>query len=168
VLNNPEVIRLALERAHGGLWLPQELQARQKNVRVALDQLSRQGERLFEAYLAGVVELSEFERTKADLARKAEQLLAQQRQLELSASHRQEIVALTACIEGFCETVRVGLAHANFTQKRQLVELLIDRVIVDDGMVEIRYVIPTSRDGPRILFCQLRLNYLHPTITVMQ
>jgi hypothetical protein len=36
------------------------------------------------------------------------------------------------------------LAEATFEQKRQLVELLIDRVIVTMDEVEIRYVIPTS------------------------
>ena len=135
---------------------------------MALEQLANQNSRLLEAYLAGVVELSEFERTKLDLARKADQLRLQQRQLELSASHRQELVDLTVSIEGFCDSVRAGLAGANFEQKRRLVELLIDRVIVEDGVVEIQYVVPTSRDGPRILFCQLRLNHLHTTITVMQ
>jgi len=34
--------------------------------------------------------------------------------------------------------VRKCLADANFDQKRALLELLIDRVIVTDGVVEIR------------------------------
>src|SRR2546422_10186323 len=41
-----------------------------------------------------------------------------------------------------------------------LVELLVDRVIVRDGEVEIRYVIPTSSEGPHARFCHLRLDYL--------
>jgi hypothetical protein len=36
------------------------------------------------------------------------------------------------------------LGHATFAQKRTLVELLIDRVVVTNDKVEIRYVIPTS------------------------
>src|SRR2546422_4486421 len=39
-----------------------------------------------------------------------------------------------------------------------LVELLVDRVIVRDGEVEIRYVIPTSSEGPHARFCHLRLD----------
>lgn len=46
-------------------------------------------------------------------------------------------------IEGFCERVRAGLANATFEQRRRLVELLIDVVIVSDEEVEIRYVVPT-------------------------
>jgi hypothetical protein len=56
--------------------------------------------------------------------------------------------------------LRAGLADATFEQKRRLVELLIDRVIVIDEEVEIRYVIPTSSDGPHQPFCHLRTDYL--------
>jgi site-specific DNA recombinase len=34
------------------------------------------------------------------------------------------------------------LEQADFDRKRELLELLVDRVIVTDGDVEIRYVIP--------------------------
>jgi len=63
-------------------------------------------------------------------------------------------------IEAFCQTVRAGLATATFAQWRPLAELLIDRVIVTDGDVEIRYVLPTSPDGPHPPFCQLRKDHL--------
>ncbi len=38
----------------------------------------------------------------------------------------------------------VRIEHASFAQRRTLVELLIDRVVVDGEDVEIRYVIPLS------------------------
>src|SRR5262249_29761674 len=52
-----------------------------------------------------------------------------------------------------------GLASATFEQRRQLAELLIDRVIVTGDEVEIRYAIPTDERGEHIRFCQLRLDY---------
>ena len=52
-----------------------------------------------------------------------------------------------------------GLAQAAFEQRRALVELLIDRVIVTDGEVEIRYVMPTDRASEQVRFCHLRLDY---------
>src|SRR5260370_1255784 len=65
-------------------------------------------------------------------------------------------------IEAFCRATRAGLATATFEQRRQLAELLIDRVIVTDGQVDIRYVLPTSPDGPHHPFCQLRKDHLDP------
>jgi site-specific DNA recombinase len=55
--------------------------------------------------------------------------------------------------------VRPMLEHATFTQRRQLVELLIDRVVVTENEVEIRYVVPTRSEGSHIPFCHLRTNY---------
>jgi hypothetical protein len=50
-------------------------------------------------------------------------------------------------------------SRATFEQKRQLIELLIDRVVVTGEEVEIRYAIPTSPKGEYVRFCHLRLDY---------
>jgi site-specific DNA recombinase len=55
--------------------------------------------------------------------------------------------------------VQPTLDQLNFAQRRQLVELLIDRVVVDNDQVEIRYVIPTAPAGEQIPFCHLRKDY---------
>src|SRR3954454_22620233 len=60
----------------------------------------------------------------------------------------------------FCRRVREGLEQAESDRKRELLELLVDRVIVTDGDVEIRYVIPTGPDGEREPLCRLRTDYL--------
>ena len=54
-----------------------------------------------------------------------------------------------------------GLEQATFEQKRQLIELLVDRVVVTGKEVEIRYVIPLSPKSERIRFCHLRLDYFY-------
>lgn len=54
VLAAPEMIMHTMERARGGHWLPQEMQARRDNLRRAQAGLRQQIERLTEAYLAGV------------------------------------------------------------------------------------------------------------------
>ena len=68
---------------------------------------------------------------------------------------------MVGSVEDFCERVRRGLADATFEQRRRLVELLIDRVIVTDEEVEIRYVIPTDPSSEHIRFCHLRSDYLY-------
>ncbi len=88
------------------------------------------------------------------------QALATQRlQLEMTIVERVELSCLAASIETFCTSVRSMLEHATFTQRRQLVELLIDRVVVTENEVEIRYVVPTQPEGPYIPFCHLLTNY---------
>jgi site-specific DNA recombinase len=160
VLIHPEHIRNALERAHGGEWVPQELKARLKTVGKAITHIERQKRRLLDAYLGGVIELPELERKRRELKGRSESLLTQQRQLEASANERIELAKIADSIERFCEQVRSGLSDATFEQKRALVELLIDQVVVTDEEVEIRYVVPTSPEGPHHPFCHLRSDYL--------
>jgi site-specific DNA recombinase len=160
LLTDPSQVAAALARARGGAWLPQELQARQETLRNALSQAQRQQQRLLDAYLAEVITLPELERKREELDRRRATLLAQQRQLDAIAQQRLELAGVADGIERFCQTVRAGLATATFAQRRQLAELLIDRVVVTDGEVELRYVLPTSPDGPHQPFCQLRKDHL--------
>jgi site-specific DNA recombinase len=162
VLTHPEHIEAALQRAHGSEWLPQELKARLLGVKKAIAQNERQNRRLLEAYLGGVLELAEFERKRKELKGRSDALLAQKRQLEATARKRIELCGISDSIEKFCEQVKAGLSNAAFQQRRALVELLIDRVIVTDEEVEIRYVIPISPEGPHQPFCHLRTDYLRP------
>ena len=160
LLTDPAQIAHALARARGGAWLPQELQARQATIRQALGQLDRQRQRLLDAYLAQVIGIDELQRKRQELDRRHDTLLAQQRQLDATAGQRLQLQAVADGIGRFCQTIQAALATATFTQRRQLAELLIDRVIVTDTEVEIRYVLPTSPDGPHRPFCQLRKDHL--------
>jgi site-specific DNA recombinase len=160
LLTDPAQLTRALARAKGGAWLPQELHARQATIRQAVNQLERQQQRLLDAYLAEVIDLAELERKREDLDRRHAALTAQQRQLDAAAGQQLELRAVANGIEAFCQTIRTGLGTATFTQRRQLAELLIDRVIVTDDQAEIRYVLPTSPDGPHRPFCQLRKDHL--------
>jgi site-specific DNA recombinase len=160
VLTHPASIAQALERAQAGAWLPQELQARRAQQQQGLEHIARQVERVGDAYQAGAMPLAEYRRRRQALDERLQALERQRRQLEAHVDQHQAVTQVMASIEGFCEQVQQGLAQATFAQRRQLVELLIDRVIVTDGDVEIRYVIPTSPTSVHVRFSHLRTNYL--------
>ena len=159
LLAHPESIAYALERARGGHWLPQELQARREQLRRGQVHLEGQIERLTQAYLAAVIALSEYQRRRQALEQNLQALATQAQPLDAQANHQAELAGLTTSITAFCQRVRTGLTHATFEQKRTLVELLIDRVVVTNDEVEIRYVIPTSPAGEHTRFCHLRKDY---------
>ncbi len=83
----------------------------------------------------------------------------QARQIEASVQQQMEVVGITSSIREFCQRVSCGLQEATFEQKRQLVELLIDRIVVTNEEVEVRYVIPTSVRSEQIRFCHLLTDY---------
>lgn len=118
-------------------------------------------ERLTEAYLGEVIPLAEYRRRREDLEGRDEALGSQEEQLRARSHQHMELAGVAGSVETFCERVRFGLADATFEQRRALVELLIDRVIVTDEEVEIRYVIPTDPSSEKVRFCHLRSDYLH-------
>jgi site-specific DNA recombinase len=159
LLTHPEVLTAALERAQSGEWLPQELQARRDNLRKARGALTNQLERLTDAYLNQVMGLEEYRRRRQHLEERLEALNQQERHLEVQVHRQDELAAITMYMGQFCQRVQQGLAQATFEQKRQLVELLIDRVVVTDEEVEIRYVLPTNPKGEHSPFYLLHIDY---------
>lgn len=159
VLTQPEVVAHELDRAHGGHWAPQELRVRLQTLSKTIELLELQKRRLLEAYLADVLPLPDFERKRRELVKKQEALHVQRTQLEATIDQRTELSNVAASIETFCMQVHPILDGATFAQRRQLVELLVDRVVVTEDEVEIRYVIPTQPQGPHTPFSHLRLDY---------
>jgi site-specific DNA recombinase len=161
VLTTPTLITHELERAHRGEWLPQALQARRKTLRDALAQIERQQARLLDAYLAEIISADEFERKRQEVQQTHNGLAQQLRQVEAQAQHQIDVAKLAEGISAFCQRIGPTLEHLDFAQRRQLVELLIDCVIVTDGQVEIRYVLPTGPAGESTAFCHLRKDYFN-------
>ena len=159
LLQDPASIAQALARAQAGAWLPQELQARQHNLQRATASLAQQLERLTQAYLEQILGLEEYRRRRHELETRIEALARQARELEAEATRRVDLAQAITHVETFCRRVRDSLATATFEQRRQLLELLIDRVVVTDEHVEIRYVVPTSPGGEQTRFYQLRIAY---------
>ncbi len=160
VIRQPQLITLELERAWGGGWLPEELAARRESLRKARLGLQQQVERLTEAYLGGVLDLREYERRRREIEGRVEAFASQERELVQQVGRRNELAGMVGGVEDYCRRGSEGLAGASFEQKRRLVELLIDRVVVTEEEVETRYVIPTSGSGEHARFCHLRTNYL--------
>ena len=65
-------------------------------------------------------------------------------------------------VEDYWRRVSEGLAGESLEQQRRMVELLIDRAIVTEEEVEVRYVILTSGSGEHARFSHLRTIYLLP------
>jgi hypothetical protein len=155
----PEMIAHAMERARGGHWLPQELRARQANLRRGRAALGQQLERLMDADLGGAMPLAEYKRRRRDTDSRLQALDRQEHERVHDAARQGETAGLAAHAETFCRHLSESLGNADFDRKRALLELLVDRVVVTDGTVEIRYVVPTGPDGEREPFWRLRSDY---------
>ena len=164
LLSEPELIMAAVQRAQAGEWLPQALQAQRQILNKTLKHLAGQQARLLDLYLAEIIERAEFDRKRQELTQMQNGLTQQLGELEAQAQKQLNVVALANGIEAFCQRLQPTLEKLDFAQRRQLVELLIDRVVINDGQVEVRYVIPTGPAGEKVRFCHLRKDYFnaHP------
>lgn len=162
VLRHPEAVAGALERAQSGAWVPDELRRRLTTLRGIRASADRQRARLLDAYLAEVIDLQTFERRDRALREREEELEARERELVAQGRRLVDVGAVASTMSALCQRLSVDLEQASFAQRRQLVELLIDRVVVTDGQVEIRYVIPTTEPSLHTRFCHLRTDYFDP------
>jgi hypothetical protein len=142
-----------------GLRWANGCRTRRQTLREVLARLERQQARLLDLYLAEVVEREEFERKRKEVTQSQQGLTQQLRQLDAQAQQHVNVAALAEGIESFCQRLQPTLDNLTFAQRRQLVELLIDCVIVNESQVEIRYVVPTEPKGETTPFGHLRLNY---------
>lgn len=94
---------------------------------------SSQTERLTEAYLAEVVGLEGYKRRRAEIESRQQSLEEQVRSLESQTQQHLEVAGIITSIGDFCQRMQSGLGQATFSQKWQLVKLLIDRVIIAGG-----------------------------------
>jgi site-specific DNA recombinase len=108
LLRHPNSIAYALERAHGGHWLPQDLQARKETLCRAQAGLAHQLDRLTEAYLIEVIPLAEYQRRRLELEQKQQALAAQDKQLERQVDRHGELAGMVTSIAAFCQRVQSG------------------------------------------------------------
>ena len=109
--------------------------------------------------------MPEYRRRRAELEGRRAALAEQEARLSGEAERLGDVLGLLASLEAFCNRVSSGLRGATFDPRRQLVELLIDRVVVTGEEVEIRYVFPTDPRSEHVRFCHLRSDYFgHPDL----
>src|SRR5260370_21409089 len=105
--------------------------------------------------------LDEYRQRRTALERQRVALRRQQEQLETQVDQQPALAQVMFSLTHFCARVHCGLAQASFDQRRQLVELLIARVVVTDDAVEIHYVLPTTPASELVRFSDLRTDYQH-------
>lgn len=144
LLTDPRVLDEALRRAQAGWLSEDERTARAQDVRRRQAETSRQVQRVVDAYVVGALTLEELTSRRTRLEGRLADLQREEQQLVAATTQENHLREIAGHVEEFRTTIARGLANASFAQRRQLVELLIDRVVVDAPEVEIRYVIPLN------------------------
>jgi site-specific DNA recombinase len=141
-------------------------QAAEQHLRARLDRTTRADKRLLDAYEAGAITLAELSERRRHLAEERRGLERQQQERDRLCQQRIQAQAVRTSLEAFCARVHGRLDEATFADKQAILQLVIERIIVGDGSLEIRHVIPLrppqpSGDGPVRPTPQLRSDREH-------
>ena len=123
-------------------------QAAEQQLRARLDRTARADRRLLDAYQAGAVSLSELSERRQHLAQERRGLEQQQEDQMRLRQQQLQAEAVRTDVAAFCNRVRSRLTDATLTEKQTILQLVIDRIIVGEGRLEIRHIIPLRPSSP--------------------
>jgi hypothetical protein len=156
MLRTPSILEEALRCAQQGWLSSDERAAGRHDLLPRQKEIQRQSERRIDAYAAEVLTLEELSKRRRTLEERLTELQRTEQQLTAEGVRGEQPQAMAANIERFRVKIAQGLEHADFATKRAIVELLVDRVVVDAPEVEIRYVVPLTGVAQRKGVLRLR------------
>ncbi|MBI3953538.1 MAG: hypothetical protein HY330_03405 [Chloroflexi bacterium] len=147
LLRRPELLMQELDKlAQPQSATREALEEELSQVRERLDQLPKEERRLVEGYRKGLyadsVMREEMERLRQ------EQSTTEQRGHELARqlAHLDRALSYAGQVEQLAERLGRGLDHMGFAQRRELLRLLVDEAVYDDGQVTIKTIIPFAEE----------------------
>jgi site-specific DNA recombinase len=125
----------------------------EQQLRARLERVARADQRLLDAYQAGAVSLAELSERRRRLAEERRGLERQWEERSRLRQQRARAEAVRTDLAAFCARIRSRLEEATFAVKQAILQLVIERIIVGDGRLEVRHVIPLrppqpGSDGP--------------------
>lgn len=113
-----------------------------------LKRLDREEARLIDAYQAEVIALEELGERRRGLAQRRQAVIGLRDQQIRIGQEASSARAVLADLTIFCDRIRSRLDGATLAEQQEILQLLIERVIVGEGELEIRHVIPLRSPPP--------------------
>jgi len=136
------------------------LDTERRQIETALKRLKAQQDRVTDAYINEAMELGEYKARMDELRERKQRLEKQLADLEHLAECQARQKDVLTRLEAFCETVARGLESLTFEERQQLLRLVVERIVVEDGKVRVDGIIPL--DGRIAGDDTLRPQYLDP------
>jgi site-specific DNA recombinase len=144
LLSDPAVLRTQYEHGRGDPAV--DVRAEQERVRLErkLAALDREVARLVDAYQAEVIELSELAERRRRIEDHGRMLRERVRAIAQQRSERSADLRLLEGVDAFCASVRGAMEDSSFTVQQNVLQLVVNRIVVEDSQVLIEHVVPTG------------------------
>ena len=169
-LEHPALIREGHTRLQAqstsldGDGLADEVHALEKQ----LAELDREEHRLLDAYQAALIDLDQLRQRQVRLRQRRAHVNGSIEVLRTERTTAQQQAQLQADLETFVDRIRGPLATLDFDARQQLVRTVLERVMIEDGRVDIHFAIPLPDPPPDTTnpsvsaHFHLRSNGIHP------
>lgn len=144
LLADGELLRARYAEGHDDPAIEQRTEAERERLARQLGALAREVQRLIDAYQAGAIELAELQERRqrnADYGRGLQERLDQ---LQQQRREREQEIRLLAGLDEFCASVRAALVDPSFTLKQKVLQLVVDRILIEEDRIVIQHIIPTG------------------------
>ncbi|MDP3063844.1 MAG: recombinase family protein [Chloroflexota bacterium] len=151
LLRRPDLLMQELERLTRPDSATREaLEEELARVRKRLEELPREEQRLVEGYRKGLyadfMMREEMERVRSERTSAEER----RRELERQLARLDRALSYQGQVEALAQTLTQGLEAMDFQQRRELLRLLVDEIIYDDGRVTIKTIIPLGGSPDKV------------------
>jgi site-specific DNA recombinase len=109
-----------------------------------LTALEREGQRLIDAYQAGVIDLPDLQTRRQRIEEHGQVLRQRVHELAHQRESREQQLRLLQGLEEFCASIRDALQTPSFAVKQKVLQLVVDQILVEENRVTIRHVVPTQ------------------------
>jgi site-specific DNA recombinase len=144
LLADPAVLRMQYEHGRGDPAV--DVRAEQERVRLErkLATLDREVTRLIDAYQAEVIDLNELAERRRRIDDHGRMLRERVREIEQQRTERTAELRLLEGVEAFCTSIREAMEEPSFTVQQKVLQLVVNRIVVEDSQVIIEHVVPTG------------------------
>jgi site-specific DNA recombinase len=157
LLEKPELI-IEQFRRQRDIAFSDGTQKQYQKLEQKIQRYNKQIQRLIDAYQMEVITLEDLNIRKSSLEQKISQLQDQIKSIKVAQKKEMDYKRIFDNIEAFCDAVKQGLENASFENRRKIIELLVEEVIVTNGKVEIIHIIPLEKRANLQLYSHDALN----------
>jgi site-specific DNA recombinase len=144
LLSDPEVLRMQYAQGHGDPAVDVRAEQERERLERKLAALDREVARLVDAYQAEVIELAELAERRRRIEDYGRMLRERVREIAQQRADRAAELRLLAGVDAFCASVRGAMEEPSFEVQQKVVQLVVNRIVVEDHQVLIEHVVPTG------------------------
>ncbi len=144
MLADPELLKAQYQEGRGDPAVQGREEQEHQRIARKLAGLDREVRRLLDAYQAEVIGLEELKERRRHVEEHGRMLGERLREIEKDRTDREQELRLLEGLEAFCQSVRGTLDQPSFEVRQKVLQLVVDRIVIEDSKLVIHHVMPVG------------------------